>query len=406
MLILLPVEKWTVSGLGPTDVFIIGLIAISWPVFWRQRVRVSFPLALPMWIILLGSLVGLLSGLDFSAGFLALLQEIYLFVAFVTLVNAIVDRELFDFLKKVWIIVATVEAVLLVLQRFGFTLPFLRGGGKAAIAGTDVLTEIGRAVGTFVNTNAAGGYMLISFFLLLTIPYPRHRLLRAGLYMLFLAGIYSTGSNGALVGLIVGLSLTFLYWIAHHGRVMLFGLGVGAIVLTVFILSLPSIMSVLQSARGDDSLLVAFSRADDKLQKRLALWENGANLIEEYPLGIGPNVTRSVVVIALHNDYVAYLTERGPLGLLGLIMLLGEVLFWLALTARDGAEWRDHLATGALIGGLIGLALMSVVHEVTHGRAVWLFYAFIYLHYQFVRARVREGEPAFAVQSQPELITP
>jgi hypothetical protein len=87
-------------------------------------------------------------------------------------------------------------------------------------------------------------------------------------------------------------------------------------------------------------------------------------------------------------------------------MLLGEVLFWLALAARDGTEWHDHLATGALIGGLVGLALMSVVHEVTHGRAVWLFYAFIYLHYQFVRAKVREDKPTVTVRPQPELITP
>ncbi len=387
-----PIERWRFSGLGPVDLFIIGLMLTTWPVLWRRRVPLHVPLALPMWLIFAGSLIGALSGLDLGAAWVALIQEVYLFLLLVTLANAVIDRPTLLTLIKTWLIMAAFEAGLLILGRIGVSIPFLAGGGKAALLGDEHLSQIGRSVGTFINANAAGGFMMVSTFLLLAIPYPRHRPLRLGLILLLLGGVLSSGSNGALLGLTLGFGLASLYWLHHRGRAILFSLAAASLVITLLALSAPLIASRLSSA-GSGSPLVAFSRVDQKLSKRLALWDTAVDIAQEHPTGIGPNVTVSIAVIAVHNDYIAFMSERGPLGLIGLLLLLGEVLFWLALAARDGRAWPHHLASGALLGGLTSVAAMAMSHEVTHGRAVWLLFAVIFLHYKFIRTEAPHPSP-------------
>ncbi len=400
-IILLPIEKWKVAGLGPADFFLIGFIIVSWPAFWRARTRISFPLIFPWWVIFIGGFIGLLTGIAIIQGLIAVAQEIYLLIMFWTVVNVIKDRETFYKLLRVWVIVGVIESVMLLMQRFGFRIPLFPIGGKADILGADesYLSSIGRAVGTFLNTNAAGGYMLISFFILLAMPYPRNRWIRYTLLALMLGGIFSTGSNSALGGLGLGLLIAILFWAHRRGRTVLLGLGAGIIVGTAVLLSAPTISSAMSSSR-DESAFVAFSRAGHKLEKRLILWTNGTDLSKAHPYGIGPNVTSSITGISLHNDYLAFYTERGQIGFIGLILLLGELFYWLVLAARDGTKWRHHLGTGAFTAGLIGLSIMASVHEISHGRAVWLFYAFIYIHYKLLWAEVGQKSPETAVRLQ------
>ena len=406
MIIVLPVERWQFSGLGPVDGFIILLILTAWPVIWRRRSWVYFPLALAVWLIFIGSLIGALSRLDVGAALKALLQEVYLFTLLLTMANAVVDKKAFLTLNKIWAIVATMEGVLLILGRIGVTIPILAGGGKAALLGDERLSEIGRSVGTFINANAAGGYMMISIFLLLAIPFrstprrgaPRYRPVRLAMIVLLIGGLLSSGSNGALLGLLLGLALAALYWLHQRGRIILFMLAMGSLVVTLLVFSSPLIVSLLSSS-SSSGLLVAFSRVDNKLSKRLELWSASIELATKHPTGIGPNVTASVTGIGAHNDYVAFISERGVLGLIGLFVLLGEILFWLVLAARASRSGSSHLATGALLGGLIGLSVMAASHEVTHGRAVWLLFAMIFLHYKFVRSEFGVQGSEFRVRS-------
>ncbi len=401
-IILLPIEKWKFSGLGLADFSLIALIVVTWPVFWRNRSRMVFPLAFPLWVIFVGGFIGLLTGLAIVKGLFAMAQEIYLIVLFLTVVNMINDRETLNKLLRVWVVVGTVESVMLLMQRFGFRIPLFPIGGKADVLGADesYLSSIGRAVGTFVNTNAAGGYMLITFFILLSMPYPRNRLLRYGLLALMIGGVFSTGSNSALGGMGLGLLLAIIYWAQRRGRTVLLGAGVAVILGTAVLLTFPSISSAANSSSRKESALVAFSRAGHKLEKRLILWTNGTDLSEQYMFGIGPNVTSSITGISLHNDYLAFYTERGQIGFIGLILLLGEMFYWIVMAARNGTEWHHHLGTGALMAGLISLAIMASVHEISHGRAVWIYYAIIYIHYKLLWAEVAQAAPEPVIRLQ------
>ena len=81
-----------------------------------------------------------------------------------------------------------------------------------------------------------------------------------------------------------------------------------------------------------------------------------------------------------HNDYFAALTERGPIGLFGLFLLISSI----ALRARILATSRlrpDFAAVivhpGAILGALVGTLLASAVYELLHVRHVWALFAFV-----------------------------
>ncbi len=402
----MPLEKFLVSGLGPGDAFMVIFMVTSWPVIWRQRMHVRFPLLFPSYVILVGSLIGALSGLDFMAVGKALLQEVYLFLMLLTVANAITERSGLQGVVKAWAIVAAAESTIIMLDRVGIHLSAIGGfSAKAAALGTVGSGAEARAVGTFVNANAAGGYIMLVFFIFLALPPFRNMLVRLGFLGLYALAIVATGSMGAMGGTLVGVIVAGLYWLHQRGRNNLFALGVGTLLTVIVILSLPLLSSFL-SSQDQGTLLFELSRAGHKLDKRLALWDTSVGLMAEYPLGIGPNVTGSVAVIGAHSDYVAFISERGPLGFIGLMLVYGEVLFWMALTARSTRDWPVRLAIGALLGGVLGLSIMGTVHETTHGRPVWLLFALIFVYYQLVRAEAHSRPEVLAVGDRPRFIGP
>lgn len=397
--VILPIEKWQVAGLVPVDLFFVLLITTAWLSFAHNQTRLRTPLILAMWLIFIGSLIGTMSGLDWIKAWIAIIQEVYLYLVFLTLVNVFTDRDKFLSFSKAWAYMAAVISILLILEAIGLGVPFLQGGG---IKGeTTDPSEVGRALGTFGNANAAGGYMLVSFFLLLSTSFSGPwRPVRIALLVLYIGGIVATGSNGAALGLVLGLGTATLYWIAQRkGRELLFLLGSGAVMsvitLIMVLFFLPVFASVLGAA-AEGSILSIYARAADKLGKREFIWGSGVDIFTEYPLGIGPNVSNSVIGIGLHSDYVAFMIERGPLGFTGLMVFIGEIFFWLALAHKRSTTWRHYLATGALLGGLISMCSSAATHEVTHGRPVWLFFAIVFLHYKFLQAEFSQ------VESKPE----
>jgi hypothetical protein len=391
MLAFMPLEKLLVSGLGPGDVFILIFIVATWLQIYRLRMDFHFPLAFPIWLIWVGSLIGTASGLDVATALKAILQEIYLVLFFITLANAFTERESFNTFVKIWAVVATVEAMIIIMDRVGIHIPFLGGAGtKEAVTGGTGSGGAGRAVGTFVNANAAGGYMMLTFFVVLSVPFPKNLILRTGMLFLY------------ILGLTVGLTMWLTYWLHRQGRPILFIVGAVMLLAILVIVVSPVLMSIVTSG-GQNSITFEINLIANKLNKRLNLWTNDMSLLAQHPLGIGPNVTASLVTIAAHSDYVAFLTERGDIGFIGLIMLLGEVVFWIFLAMRHGRTLREHITTGALFGAILGLCAMATVHETTHGRPVWMMFAAVFLNYQFIKAEVRDKLPATSHPPQPAL---
>ncbi len=381
--ITIPLERFTYASLVPADLFLVLMIVSVWPILLRRNARVYFPLAAALWVIFVGSLIATLSAVDIPSAVIAMLQELYLYVAFLTLVNAFVAEKERRAFQIAWVIVAALEGLLLLTGRGGVGPEFAtsvagRGGG---------LEEIGRAVGTFQNANAAGGYMLISFFVALSLPWPKNRWLKLGLLAAHVAGIVGTGSNAALGGwiLVVGLFTFYLLW--HRGRALLGVIGGGIVALGIFLvvtLLLWPAIAPFFSASSSESPLFAYLRVADKFAKRQTLWEDGWRILEDYPLGIGPSVSRTLIDIGLHSDYVAFAVERGPLGIIGLALFIGEAMLWLALAYRLSRNSGDVFATGALFAGLVSILSFALSHEITHGRSVWLLLTVIFTHYRLL----------------------
>ena len=118
--ILLPLQR----SVGPANTILADLAAVSlvlyaWPILWRTRKPVSFPLILPQWLILVAGLISMLVSLDRGRSLIALAGDLYLYVWFVTLCNVIEDEEIVSKVGKVWVVVACIETFLVLLGYTG-----------------------------------------------------------------------------------------------------------------------------------------------------------------------------------------------------------------------------------------------------------------------------------------------
>jgi O-antigen ligase len=117
------------------------------------------------------------------------------------------------------------------------------------------------------------------------------------------------------------------------------------------------------------------------LQESIVLRRTGG------PLGSGPVSTkprlerkRAQFVKEAHDDYLASIVERGPLGLFGFVLLL------VGVNVRVVGMARQRLADGfsavvirphALVGAVAGTAVAMAVYELLHLRHVWAMFALV-----------------------------
>jgi O-antigen ligase len=104
-------------------------------------------------------------------------------------------------------------------------------------------------------------------------------------------------------------------------------------------------------------------------------------------LGEGPVSTKTrlsnenvLLVKEAHNDYFAALIERGPLGFLGIILLVASVMFRALSVVRaklDGGFASVVVRPNALVGALAGTLIAMTVYELLHVRHVWALFAVV-----------------------------
>jgi hypothetical protein len=104
-------------------------------------------------------------------------------------------------------------------------------------------------------------------------------------------------------------------------------------------------------------------------------------------LGIGPASIKPVLATQLypysneaHDDFLAALIERGVIGLLGLLLLVGLV------AARAGPILRGAVparyaavvpAPAGLVAALLALAVNSFYEEILHFRFLWALFGIV-----------------------------
>jgi O-antigen ligase len=99
------------------------------------------------------------------------------------------------------------------------------------------------------------------------------------------------------------------------------------------------------------------------------------------PLGIGPGATRPTLIAEQnfyakesHNDYLGALAERGILGVLGLLLLVGAIATRSRAIVREPRTPELMAAVprpSALVAALMALAVSALFYEVLHFRQLW-----------------------------------
>jgi hypothetical protein len=380
MLCLLPIERLMLPfGLRVADFALALLMLHGLGKAWRTRQRLEFPLLLPMWLILVSSLFATLAGFAYSGSIMAIIQEIYLFTWFIVLTNVLRTFSLSDlnWLMKIWSVVACAEAIttLMGMLRIGPSMFYL-----TPLRDRVVTTGFARAAGTFLNANATAVYLSISFFVLLAVPWPIW--LRSVLGVWLFAGMFGTGSNGALIASLGGLAILVVTHsiVKSRRKIMLwgaiFGIGTSVVVVIAFTF-LPLLFSGLRFDTSGQLLFLTLGRFSHSLTERLNLIEWAWQTYSRHPWGTGPNSFASLR-ISLHNDYVAFLFERGPVGAIGWLWMVGATLLRPLRTASQLINKQQRWQILALGAGFLACVANAFVHEVSHTRQMWMLMVFLF----------------------------
>lgn len=333
--------------------------------FMIRGPRPRWLLIVPMYVYWFGSFLGMFNSEVYWMNAYTLVQDVYLYVWFVLLCMLLDTEERVERLIVAWILV-----LILVLSTEGFL---------ASIQGTQ------RGEFSFRNPNRASAYLTLTFFLLLhpVIPLP----LKAVLGLLVFSGVRATGSAAGSIGLtlavfVFGWSLCYMRS-PRLGRPLLL-LGLVALALFVLVMN-PTKSSDLPTVLGSLAPTAA-GRIERSSETREEIWAKGLESFREHPLGIGPaSFHRQIDTgisddgrIELHSDPVATLVERGIVGILGYLLLLGFVVREVFRMMHRSSEWRDVIWAAALSGACAVYFFYSITHEALHHETFWLMLALIF----------------------------
>ena len=262
----------------------------------------------------------------------------------------------------------------------------LVGVGEALLTVVQLLQGVVRPSGTFFNPNFLAGYLAIASTVMaayLGFSSTRWTRLVCGreplsrLWMplggaaglgLMVWSMLITGSRGALLAFISGLSVVLL---ARFGRR-------GLLLLMVAILCLVIIPNPIRNRAQTEHVY------NPESYSRLQMWERTGRMIADYPIGVGLGLYQYLypryafpiegqiarygkVAQTSHNEYLQIAVEMGIAGLLvlvgGLWALGNETVR--VLRQRVNRHQRAALVglTGALVGGFVHAGVDSNFHE-------------------------------------------
>lgn len=400
------------------DLFILAFIALGWLVIYWRRQPLRLPTLGAHLIILLGSILGIINGLNRPEAMATLVNDIYVWVLFYTAINLIYNRTFVHKLIKVWVIVAVLES-LIIIYAVTFTADQKPGSstGSAGIAqelqqvgastegGGPSLDEIpsefkqakhilkrlgrnaelegkffvpGTGLGTFANGDFTANYLASSIFIALAAPWKRRKWLWKGssVALITLACFFTGVSSqlpvipaiGVIYILLVATPRVRLFTIVASGAVVTWALL--ALVATPYVTGTDFFHWISQSS--SESIAAGIGGISSGLDDRLALVSEGWAEYREHPLGLGPHGMRSSGVEKnVHNEYLAYLYERSIIGLVGL-MLLHLTIIAMALWSIRTGDHTHKLVMAGLLAAYCQFVVNDLAHELLRQRDMWM----------------------------------
>jgi O-antigen ligase len=241
-----------------------------------------------------------------------------------------------------------------------------------------------RAKATFPNPNVAGHFMATCLMALLVLPVSRR--IRIGGLIAAGVGLVATGSFGAMLQLAVGLGVIAV-GAARRVRLATRQLLAIAVIATIGLLGVAAASGVQFLPERGETTGYNAAHLERTTSGRLELWGAAIGQIMDRPEGIGPGSSRNLEVLRAgddsketHSEPLAFMSERGALGLLGLVAL------WATL-------WRFAPPRGVGRAMILGLVVASLVRETSHYRHLWILLALVVTYERTLAAARPRGNP-------------
>lgn len=347
------------AGFTLADLPVAAMLLVWLPTTRYGRPRgVLATVALPLVLILLGSLIGALAvGVEVWI-VRDLAKDLGAFASFLAMITLLRDGGPRAHRIVGMVAAATTVIVALLL----LTDPSLRGQAG------------------FPNPNVAAHFLGTNLIVLTRSPVPRW--LRVLGVAAGAAGLVAAGSFGAMLMIVGAFAYLGYAAQARAGRAALRRVLPLALI-AVFLLVMTNLPETTQETGFNTSHLERSSGG------RFVRWQATIELAVANPTGIGPGSNRGLALLPhgqeAHNEYLAYLTERGVIGLAGLLALFAAI-------------WRVG-GPGSLTRALvIAYGLQGLVRETTHYRHLWLMLAFaVVLDTYQARKEASADDPAIPV---------
>ncbi|SFL25644.1 O-antigen ligase family protein [Geodermatophilus ruber] len=357
---------------GPIDVFmaLAVTVALLWALSRGARLRVPYFVPTAAFVTV-GLLAAMLSVLPLRSG-VAVVQEIFLFCWCAALATVCRTPHALGVVIRTWALSVTAWAAVLV---FGVV------AGVAAITNAEAGGTRARLF--FDHPNMAGNFFMIGMFVVVASGCPRRRWLRYGCVAVLFLAMFYTASNAALLSLVGGAAVAvFLHLRSRTGMVKATAVGAALVVaLGAGAVAAPPLLAAAEQSHNP-LLRYTVGRSPEAADTRTQTFAQQLEVFGRGELlGIGPAATKHTLDSTFagqakeaHNDYLATLVERGPLGVLALVALMG------AVGARVVGITRRRLPPGlaaaipvpaALGGACAAFAITAVTHEVLHYRWFW-----------------------------------
>jgi O-antigen ligase len=382
----------TPAGPGQTAIVdfanLVALAVFGFMVL-RPGAPVRLPLIGPAIVIAAGSLLAMMNAVSMSAATLAIVQDVYLYAWFIMLVNLIRDARDLRAIRIAWLWTANAVAL------WGVAQVFLHGGASIP----SMFGPRGfRPASTLGNCNVFADYVVMSIFVLMSLGNEVPRWVRWGSFAILGMGLIVTKSNGGMTALMMGTAAWILVRAATRRIPVIKVAAVAALVGGV--VAFGAWMN-LEWGVGKEQLAgleryTFMSRMSHSSESRKHIWEQLQRSYARSPLGIGPGNSRTIQLSIeererpgsylskeAHNDYLGYFIERGPIGLVGLLFMIGVVLaqvagFWRHASRLEGNADAAGRWSAAMVGAIVASSTHSMVIEKLHFRHFWVLVAMIF----------------------------